>query len=47
MIAGIIDLAFPNGLFGLRYLGWLLVIFGIFGHFTALQRFVYAWRKMD
>jgi len=47
MIIGIVDLLFPSGLFGLRYIGWLLVIFGILGHFTALQRFTYVWRKME
>ncbi len=46
LIAGIIDLIIPGGVYGLPYLGWLLVIFGIMGHFTALQRFAYVWRTM-
>ena len=47
LIAGIIDLIIPGGVYGLPYLGWLLVIFGIMGHFTALQRFAYVWRTME
>jgi archaetidylinositol phosphate synthase len=47
MIVGIVDIFLPAGLFGLRYIGWLLLVFGIFGHFTALQRFWYVWRKME
>ena len=46
LVAGILTLIFPGGVFGLQILGWLLVIFGVFGHFTAIQRFVYTWRKM-
>lgn len=31
----------PNPMFyGLTFLGWLLVIYGLFGHITAVQRFV-------
>lgn len=47
MIIGIIDVLLPTGLFGIRYLGWMLVLFGILGHFTALQRFAYVWRKIE
>jgi archaetidylinositol phosphate synthase len=46
MIAGILTVLLPSGVLGLQYLGWLLVIFGILGHFTAIQRFVYAWQKI-
>ena len=28
-------------------LGWLLVIFGVFGHVTAVQRFVSGWRELN
>jgi archaetidylinositol phosphate synthase len=44
---GIVDILMPSGIFGLRYMSWLLVIFGILGHFTALQRFAYVWRKIE
>lgn len=47
LIAGLLDFIIPGGVYGLPYLGWLLVIFGIMGHFTALQRFAYVWRTMD
>lgn len=47
MIAGGSDLLIPSGIYGMNYLGWLLVIFGIFGHITAIQRFIHVWRTMD
>jgi archaetidylinositol phosphate synthase len=46
MIAGIITLAVPAGFMGLPWMGWLLLIFGIFGHATAIQRFLYVWRRL-
>ena len=46
LVAGILTLVFPEGYLGLPLLGWLLVIFGILGHFTAAQRFAYTWRKI-
>jgi archaetidylinositol phosphate synthase len=46
MIAGILTVIFPSGVYGLQFLGWLLVIFGVLGHFTAIQRFLYAWKKI-
>jgi archaetidylinositol phosphate synthase len=47
MVAGVTDLLIPSGIYGMNYLGWLLVIFGIFGHITAIQRFIHVWRTMD
>jgi archaetidylinositol phosphate synthase len=47
ILAGVFTILLPAGVFGLSYLGWLLVIFGIFGHLTAVQRFIYTWRQMD
>jgi archaetidylinositol phosphate synthase len=44
---GIIDLFLPGGIFGLTWLGWMLVIFGTFGHLTAFQRFAFVWRKVE
>lgn len=46
MVVGGIDLFFPAGVYGMSYLGWLLLIFGILGHVTAIQRFVHVWRQM-
>jgi phosphatidylglycerophosphate synthase len=46
MFAGVLDILIPTGVYGLPYLGWLLVFFGILGHFTAIQRFVYVIRRV-
>jgi len=46
MVVGIIDVVFPISVFGLSWLGWLLVLFGIFGHLTAFQRFAYVWKNV-
>jgi archaetidylinositol phosphate synthase len=47
LAVGIFGLLFPISIYGLTWLGWLLVLFGIFGHFTAFQRFAYVWRKVE
>jgi archaetidylinositol phosphate synthase len=31
---------------GLSVVGWLLVVFAVVGHFTALQRFYHAWNAL-
>ncbi|MDD1669921.1 MAG: CDP-alcohol phosphatidyltransferase family protein [Methanomicrobiales archaeon] len=46
ILAGLLTLLFPAGYLGLSFLGWLLVVFGIFGHATAIQRFFYVWGKI-
>jgi archaetidylinositol phosphate synthase len=46
VLAGLLTLLFPAGLSGLSFLGWLLLVFGIFGHATAIQRFIYVWRRV-
>jgi len=46
MVVGIIDLVVPMSLYGLGWFGWLLLLFGIFGHITAFQRFAYVWTKV-
>jgi archaetidylinositol phosphate synthase len=46
LVVGAIDLIIPVSFYGLGWLGWLLVMFGVFGHFTALQRFMYVWAKV-
>lgn len=43
---GLLTLVFPGKVFSLSILGWLLLVFGVMGHVTALQRFLYVWRKM-
>ncbi len=47
IIAGALTVLIPGEVYGLNYLGWLLVIFGIFGHYTAFQRFAHVWRQME
>lgn len=46
LCAGLLTLAFPSPFFGLSILGWLLLVFGVMGHITAAQRFIYVWRHM-
>lgn len=47
MVVGIIDLTMPMSFYGLSWLGWMLVLFGILGHITAFQRFAYVWAKVE
>ncbi len=47
IFVGIADLLIPAGVFGYSLLLWLLLTFGFFGHFTAFQRFLYVWRKVE
>jgi archaetidylinositol phosphate synthase len=47
LVVGIVALLYPVTIYGLTWLGWLLLLFGIFGHFTAFQRFAYVWRKVE
>ena len=47
IIASILTIAIPGEIYGLNYLGWILVIFGIFGHYTAFQRFAHVWRNIE
>lgn len=47
IVFGIIEFVYPLPLvLGLSALGWLLVIFGVLGHITAVQRFVSGWREL-
>lgn len=46
LLAGLLDLIVAAPIFGLPYLGWILVFFGVFGHYTALQRIAYIWRRI-
>jgi archaetidylinositol phosphate synthase len=45
--AGILDLLALGHPYSLPYLGWLLLLFGILGHYTAVQRFLHVWRRMQ
>jgi len=46
LVVGIIGLVFPLVFYGLTWFGWLLLLFGVFGHITAFQRFMYVWAKV-
>jgi len=46
MVVGIIGLIFPVTIYGLSLLGWLMVLFGVFGHITAFQRFAHVWANV-
>ena len=46
VLAGALTLWMPAGLSGISFLGWLLVVFGILGHATAIQRFFYVWGRI-
>ncbi len=47
MVVGVIDLLVPLSFYDLSLLGWMLVLFGLFGHITAFQRFAYVWAKVE
>ena len=47
LIAGTLTVLIPGEIYGLNYLGWLLVIFGVLGHYTAFQRFLHVWRQIE
>ncbi len=47
LVVGIIGLIVPMSFYGLSWLGGLLVLFGVFGHITAIQRFTYVWAKVE
>jgi len=49
-LAGVVGLAvavYPAELYGLTLVGWLLVVFAIVGHVTAVQRFWGAWSRLE
>lgn len=47
IVLGIAEFIYPNPVFlGLSFLGWLLVIYGVLGHITAVQRFVMGVRDL-
>ena len=47
IIAGALTVLIPGAIYGLNYLGWLLIIFGFLGHYTAFQHFVHVWRQIE
>ncbi len=51
LAVGVIELFVPMSWpvlgFSLSWFGWLFVLFGIFGHIPAFQRFAYVWAKVE
>jgi archaetidylinositol phosphate synthase len=47
MLAGLATILLPLTIYSLNWMGWLLLLFGVFGHITAFQRFAYVWGKME
>jgi archaetidylinositol phosphate synthase len=45
-VTGVLAAFVPTAFAGLTLVGWLLVVFAVIGHLTALQRFYYAWRAL-
>lgn len=41
------NLAYPKEIFHMQLLGWLIVVFAIASHLTALQRFVHIWGEIE
>lgn len=39
VVFGVAEFIYPSQIFGITFLGWLLVIYGLLGHITAIQRF--------
>ncbi|MDU9377070.1 Phosphatidylinositol phosphate synthase [Methanocorpusculaceae archaeon Sp1] len=48
LVFGVVEVLYPAPLlFGLPALGWLLLIFGVLGHITAIQRFATGWKELN
>jgi len=45
-VTGVLAAIVPGTFAGVSVVGWLLVVFAVVGHVTALQRFYYAWRAL-
>ncbi|WP_267639347.1 CDP-alcohol phosphatidyltransferase family protein [Haloarchaeobius amylolyticus] len=46
-VVGYVAAVFPGAIYGLTVVGWLLVVFAVVGHLTALQRFSGAWKALS
>jgi archaetidylinositol phosphate synthase len=46
-LAAVLAAAAPGSVYGLTVVGWLLVVFAVVGHLTALQRFLGAFRALS
>lgn len=46
-VAGLLAAVVPESIYGFTLAGWLLVIFAVVGHITAIQRFYYAMGDLE
>lgn len=47
IIFSFLNYAAPTEIYGLQLLGWLLVVFAITSHISAIQRFTHIWKKLS
>jgi archaetidylinositol phosphate synthase len=47
MLAGLVGTVFTASVYGFTVVGWLLLVFAVVGHVTALQRFWVGWRALS
>lgn len=45
-VGGVVAAVYPGPVGPLPVIGWVLAVFGVVGHLTAIQRFVLAWRDL-
>ncbi len=45
-VTAVLVVLVPTPIAGLTLIGWVLVVFGVVGHLTALQRFTQAWQQL-
>ena len=46
IVIGGASIFIPGAFMGLTLFAWLLLIFGVFGHITAAQRFAHVWKNL-
>jgi archaetidylinositol phosphate synthase len=46
IVFGCASIFVPGTFMGLTLLAWILLIFGAFGHITAIQRFAHVWKNL-
>lgn len=46
-LIGFVMFVYSDPVYGYTVVGWLLIIFAVVGHLTAIQRFFGAWRSLN
>jgi archaetidylinositol phosphate synthase len=46
LLGSFVTFLIPTGIFSLTPLAIVLLMFGIFGNLTALQRFLHVWKQL-